>query len=83
MHCNGKCHLKKEIMAVQEDNTNDPNKPIPIPQNDKKTYPAILDNQIGEINIYLLKQIGRSYLLPFFKEIYIDIITPPPEIFVF
>lgn len=79
MHCNGKCHLKKEIKELEE-NKNNPNTPIPIFQNNKEVFPAIMEivNRFS-INSYLIKQFGNNYILPLFLDVFLDIILPPPK----
>lgn len=79
MHCNGKCHLKKELKE-QEETSNNPNNPIPVPKTNKEIYPVLLNNQIQLFDFTALaKQDNIPYLTPFIEDIFIDIITPPPE----
>ena len=78
MHCNGKCHLKKEIKA--QNNDQNPNKPVPIPQNRKEIFPVILDiNSNSNFSFYFIRHLGLVYLLPALNDVFLDIPTPPPE----
>jgi hypothetical protein len=78
MHCNGKCHLKKELKE-KENNQNNPNNPIPVTNTGKEKFPVLI-NALSENKIYIsLSEYSLIYLLPFIKDIYIEIIIPPPE----
>ena len=79
MHCNGKCHLKKEI-RIKDEPTNNPNKSVPVPLTSKETFTVLLENKNTLVNlIALIKRDNILYLLPFINNIFIDIITPPPK----
>lgn len=79
MHCEGKCHLKKEINKAEE-KSNNPNKPIPITKTKIKTFPVFLD-QITSNNVLVINKYNKQklYYLPHLKEIYKEIPTPPPQ----
>lgn len=79
MHCAGKCHLKKEIKKYEE-KSNNPNKSIPVTETKINKFPVFLD-QINANKTTVLKNSQRQslYNLPFFKDIYLDILTPPPK----
>ena len=82
MHCEGKCHLKKEIKQTEE-KANNPNKPIPITKTKIKTFPVFLDQLSNKIIKGVNECKGQNlYYLPYFQIIYKEILTPPPEIIV-
>jgi len=78
MHCNGKCHLKKELKE-KENNQNNPNSPVPIPNTSKEKYPVLINIFTENIILKKLSKYSMIYLFPFIKDIYIEIIVPPPE----
>ena len=80
MHCNGKCHLKKELKE-KENNQNNPNSPVPVTNTDKDKFPVIIDPVLKN-NVY--KEFYKHsliYLLPFIQDVFLEIILPPPEEF--
>ena len=78
MHCNGKCHLKKEIKETEK-NSDNPNSPVPVPKTNQEKYPVLikLRNNLL-ISFYNLKT-EMVYLTPYNSNPFIEIPTPPPE----
>jgi len=78
MHCNGKCHLKKELKQAQQESEN-PNNPIPIPKTNKEIFPAILEKYVVTKEFELFNDFKLYFVQFYYKDIYIEILTPPPE----
>ncbi|HHH54434.1 MAG TPA: hypothetical protein ENK91_12305 [Bacteroidetes bacterium] len=80
MHCNGKCHLKKEIKEAERTAEN-PNNPVPLPSSTQEKFPALLNNNsTNSISFYISKNENVFQAL-YFNNPYIEIPTPPPERF--
>ena len=80
MHCEGKCHLKKEIKEKENNNSN-PNPSQPIPKTEIDIFPVFIKHSTIYLCSILNKGISsNSYNIPCLKDIYQEVITPPPEV---
>jgi len=80
MHCNGKCHLKKEIKE-SENTGNNPNKPVPVPKTENEKFPVLLNLfNAGDSSLnFITNTKNIEYIFPHFKDLFFDVITPPPK----
>ena len=80
MHCNGKCHLRKELRQ-SEDTSNNPNKPVPVPKTNKDKFSVLLDiSSIANKLLFFNKENNIEFILPFIQDLFFDVITPPPKL---
>ncbi len=84
MHCHGKCHLKKEIYMIMDDQSekSDPAKKSTVPQKIKeylvRVYSIVSLEFVEIVEAFDLKPVIPGFLGHVFKGFKNDIFHPPP-----